>query len=100
MYLILHCGFIYLALFVLTDTCIEREQAETAANRHQMACEAFGDGMLPQLQSAVYKVKWGMLVLKVLKDQNQRNKGHNSYQCQDTKVQYHYVLWSSELCFC
>lgn len=48
--------FIYLALFVFTDQHIEREQAESAANRLQMACEAFGDGMLPQLQSAVYKV--------------------------------------------
>ncbi|KAM9366388.1 centromere protein N [Symphorus nematophorus] len=36
---------------------IEREQAEPAANRLQMACEAFGDGMLPQLQSAVYKLE-------------------------------------------
>ncbi|XP_040889677.1 centromere protein N [Toxotes jaculatrix] len=36
---------------------IEREQAGLAANRCQMACEAFGDGMLPQLQSAVYKLE-------------------------------------------
>ncbi|GLD58377.1 centromere protein N [Lates japonicus] len=36
---------------------IEREQAGPAANRLQMACEAFGDGMLPQLQSAVYKLE-------------------------------------------
>lgn len=36
---------------------IEREQAEAAANRHQMAGEAFGDGTLPQLQSAVYKLE-------------------------------------------
>ncbi|KAM7423999.1 hypothetical protein PAMA_000384 [Pampus argenteus] len=39
------------------NTQIEREQAESAANRCQMACEAFGDGMLPQLQSAVYKLE-------------------------------------------
>ncbi|XP_068438374.1 centromere protein N isoform X3 [Clinocottus analis] len=36
---------------------IEKEQAEPAANRLQMACEAFGGGMLPQLQSAVYKLE-------------------------------------------
>ncbi|XP_035008340.1 centromere protein N [Hippoglossus stenolepis] len=36
---------------------IEREQAGPGAHRHQMACEAFGDGMLPQLQSAVYKLE-------------------------------------------
>ncbi|XP_070766165.1 centromere protein N [Enoplosus armatus] len=36
---------------------IEKEQAKTAENRLQMACEAFGDGMLPQLQSAVYKLE-------------------------------------------
>ncbi|XP_029281365.1 centromere protein N isoform X2 [Cottoperca gobio] len=36
---------------------IGREQAEPAANRLQMACEAFGGGMLPQLQSAVYKLE-------------------------------------------
>ncbi|XP_070690680.1 centromere protein N [Pempheris klunzingeri] len=36
---------------------IEREQAESAAHRLQMACEAFGGGKLPQLQSAVYKLE-------------------------------------------
>ncbi|KAM4593676.1 centromere protein N isoform 2-T2 [Odontesthes bonariensis] len=36
---------------------VEKEQAEAAANRHQMAGEAFGDGALPQLQSAVYKLE-------------------------------------------
>ncbi|KAK2854119.1 hypothetical protein Q5P01_006780 [Channa striata] len=36
---------------------IEREQAGLLANRLQMACEAFGHGMLPQLQSAVYKLE-------------------------------------------
>ncbi|XP_026233474.1 centromere protein N [Anabas testudineus] len=36
---------------------IEREQAELGENRFQMACEAFGDGMLPQLQSAIYKLE-------------------------------------------
>lgn len=45
-----------LSLFICTDLHIEKEQAGSAANRHQMACEAFGDGLLPQLQSAVYKV--------------------------------------------
>ncbi|KAM3876984.1 LOW QUALITY PROTEIN: centromere protein N [Diretmus argenteus] len=34
-----------------------REQAELAENRFQMACEAFGDGTLPQLQTAVYKLE-------------------------------------------
>lgn len=41
---------------VFTDVHIDREQSELAANRLQMACEAFGCGTLPQLQSAVYKV--------------------------------------------
>lgn len=45
-----------MSLFICTDLHIEKEQAGSAANRHQMACEAFGDGLLPQLQSAVYKV--------------------------------------------
>ncbi|XP_072237344.1 centromere protein N [Leuresthes tenuis] len=36
---------------------VEKEQAEAAANRHRMAGEAFGDGTLPQLQSAVYKLE-------------------------------------------
>ncbi|XP_041839276.1 centromere protein N [Melanotaenia boesemani] len=36
---------------------IEKEQAEAAANRHQMAGEAFGEGVLPQLQSAVYQLE-------------------------------------------
>lgn len=41
---------------VFTDVHINREQSELAANRLHMACEAFGCGTLPQLQSAVYKV--------------------------------------------
>lgn len=52
----LNAGFMYLSLFICTDLHIEKEQAGSAAHRHQMACEAFGDGILPQLQSAVYKV--------------------------------------------
>ncbi|XP_008292976.1 centromere protein N [Stegastes partitus] len=40
-----------------TNPLIDKEQAELSANRHQMACEAFGSGMLPQLQSAVYKLE-------------------------------------------
>lgn len=36
---------------------IEREQAEDAGNRLQMACEAFGSGKLPELQTAVYKLE-------------------------------------------
>lgn len=38
------------------DERIKREQAEFAESRQHMACEAFGYGTLPQLQSAVYKV--------------------------------------------
>ncbi len=74
---ILHWDFIYLAFFVFTDPHIEREQAQPAANRLQMACEAFGDGMLPQLQSAVYKVPWDMLALKILlvEYQSQETRG-------------------------
>ncbi|XP_028296956.1 centromere protein N [Gouania willdenowi] len=41
----------------ISNPQIEREQAESATKRHQMACEAFGDGVLPQLQSAVYKLE-------------------------------------------
>lgn len=39
-----------------TGVHIDREQSQLAANRVHMACEAFGCGALPQLQSAVYKV--------------------------------------------
>ncbi|KAM4596265.1 centromere protein N [Fundulus diaphanus] len=35
----------------------EKEQAEASAKRHQMAGQAFGNGMLPALQSAVYKME-------------------------------------------
>ncbi|XP_059208783.1 centromere protein N [Centropristis striata] len=41
----------------LSNPQIEREQAEAAATRLQMACEAFGGGTLPQIQSAVYKLE-------------------------------------------
>lgn len=41
----------------VTNPHIEREQAELPANRLQMACEAFGGGKLPELQSAVYKLE-------------------------------------------
>lgn len=51
-------------LFVFTDPHIEREQAELAANRLHQACEAFGDGVLPQQQFAVYKVPGAYLSLK------------------------------------
>lgn len=54
---ILHLDLIYLAFFVCIDPHVEKEQAGPAVNRLQMACEAFGDGTLPQLQSAVYKVR-------------------------------------------
>ncbi|CAJ1048809.1 centromere protein N [Xyrichtys novacula] len=36
---------------------IEKEQDGNAANRLELACEAFGGGTLPQLQSAVYKLE-------------------------------------------
>ncbi|XP_076848646.1 centromere protein N isoform X2 [Brachyhypopomus gauderio] len=36
---------------------IEREHAEYTERRHQMACEAFGDGVMPQLEKAVYKLE-------------------------------------------
>ncbi|KAL6113195.1 cenpn [Pungitius sinensis] len=41
----------------ISNPHIEKEQAELAANRLQMASEAFGGGVLPQLQSAVYKLE-------------------------------------------
>lgn len=36
---------------------IEQEQVELASSRLQMACEAFGGGKLPEIQSAVYKLQ-------------------------------------------
>ncbi|XP_054892481.1 centromere protein N [Poeciliopsis prolifica] len=36
---------------------IEKVHAEASANRHRMAGETFGDGMLPALQSAVFKLE-------------------------------------------
>ncbi|XP_020777725.1 centromere protein N [Boleophthalmus pectinirostris] len=36
---------------------IEQEQSELSSNRVQMACEAFGGGKLPELQSAVYRLE-------------------------------------------
>lgn len=38
------------------DPHIEKEQVEHAEKRLHLACEAFGGGTLPQLQSAVYNV--------------------------------------------
>lgn len=43
-------------LFIFTDPNIENEQAELAEKRLHLACEAFGGGTLPQLQSATYNV--------------------------------------------
>ncbi|CAN9507002.1 unnamed protein product [Ophioblennius macclurei] len=42
---------------IVSHPHVEREQADAATKRQQMACEAFGDGVLPQLQSAVYKLE-------------------------------------------
>ncbi|XP_053533800.1 centromere protein N isoform X3 [Ictalurus punctatus] len=36
---------------------IDREHAEFAEGKHQMACEAFGDGTVPKLETAVYKLE-------------------------------------------
>lgn len=83
--IILYCDSAYLAFVLFTDPHIEKEQAEPAANRLQMACEAFGSGMLPQLQSAVYKVSKDMpefwilslsLSVVTVGCQSQRNKEH------------------------
>ncbi|XP_074469911.1 centromere protein N [Sebastes fasciatus] len=41
----------------ISNPHIVREQAGPAAKRLRMASEAFGGGMLPQLQSAVYKLE-------------------------------------------
>ncbi|XP_053722119.1 centromere protein N [Synchiropus splendidus] len=41
----------------IPDARIEREQSQSKAYRHHLACEAFGNGELPQLQSAVYKLR-------------------------------------------
>lgn len=60
-YLLLHFllefqVFYFISIYLSIDPHIEKEQAEIEANRLHMACEAFGDGTLPQLQFAVYKV--------------------------------------------
>lgn len=49
--------FIYLYIFLSTDPNIDKEHAELAERTHQMACEAFGDGAMPKLETAVYKVR-------------------------------------------
>ncbi|XP_027010670.1 centromere protein N [Tachysurus fulvidraco] len=36
---------------------IDKEHAELAERTHQMACEAFGDGAMPKLETAVYKLE-------------------------------------------
>ncbi|CAL9694694.1 unnamed protein product [Knipowitschia caucasica] len=36
---------------------IEREQSASSSNRLQLACEAFGEGKLPEIQSAVYRLE-------------------------------------------
>ncbi|XP_068597967.1 centromere protein N [Brachionichthys hirsutus] len=41
----------------VSNPLVEREHVEAATKRLQMACEAFGDGMLPQLQTSVYKLE-------------------------------------------
>ncbi|XP_060897351.1 centromere protein N [Labrus mixtus] len=40
-----------------THPALKKEQAGNAANRRRMATEAFGDGTLPQIQTAVYKLE-------------------------------------------
>ncbi|KAL1007346.1 hypothetical protein UPYG_G00085310 [Umbra pygmaea] len=42
---------------VPTNPKIEKEQAVNTENRMQVACEAFGDGKLPELQKAVYQLE-------------------------------------------
>nr|XP_055029351.1 centromere protein N [Misgurnus anguillicaudatus] len=37
--------------------CIEKEHAAHEEIRHQLACEAFGDGPTPKLENAVYKLE-------------------------------------------
>uniref|UniRef100_A0A3B1KG82 Centromere protein N n=1 Tax=Astyanax mexicanus TaxID=7994 RepID=A0A3B1KG82_ASTMX len=49
--------FLVLNIFPNTDPNIEREHAESSEGRHQMACEAFGCGVLPKLETAVYKLE-------------------------------------------
>ncbi|KAM4743980.1 centromere protein N [Anableps anableps] len=41
----------------ISNLHIEKEQAKASANRHRMAGEAFGNGILPALQSAVFKLE-------------------------------------------
>lgn len=48
--------FLSATLFLSADPNIDREHAEFAEGKHQMACEAFGDGTVPKLETAVYKV--------------------------------------------
>lgn len=40
-----------------TNKHIQQEQIKLSSNRLQMACEAFGGGKLPEIQSAVYKLE-------------------------------------------
>ncbi|XP_077376179.1 centromere protein N [Festucalex cinctus] len=42
---------------IVSHPQIKREHAEAEVHRFQMACEAFGRGKLPQLESAVYKLE-------------------------------------------
>lgn len=48
--------YLFVYFFVFTDPHIEKEQTELAEKRLHLACEAFGAGTLPQLQSATYNV--------------------------------------------
>ncbi|XP_061669891.1 centromere protein N [Syngnathoides biaculeatus] len=42
---------------ITSNPHVDQEQAEEGVKRLQMACEAFGAGKLPQLQSVVYKME-------------------------------------------
>lgn len=71
---------------VFTDVRIDREQSELAANRLHMACEAFGCGTVPQLQSAVYKVPPLLISSKhMLQSEREKNESHSVFPQLETK---------------
>ncbi|KAJ0055644.1 hypothetical protein NL108_006528, partial [Boleophthalmus pectinirostris] len=54
----IRCSYsLIIPYYLFTDPLIEQEQSELSSNRVQMACEAFGGGKLPELQSAVYRLE-------------------------------------------
>lgn len=47
------------------DPQVEYEQNEQSESRLQMACEVFGGGALPELQTAIYKVLYNKIMCDI-----------------------------------